>query len=164
MSEIVEDTAALRPELNTINWQFLPFDKLKNRELYELLQLRSEIFVVEQTCIFQDMDGADLDAMHLLGMQDGQIVAYARCFDAGHKFAEASIGRLVTRNTLRGKGVGHLLVQKSIDAVISYWGQQPIRIGAQQRLERFYEQHGFCRTGVPYSEDGIAHIEMLRMA
>ncbi len=148
--------------MSEIDWKFSAFDALTLTELYELLQLRSEVFVVEQACVFQDMDGADSEAMHLLGTAGGQPVAYARCFAAGVKFNEASIGRLVTRSTLRGTGAGHLLLRRAVASVAQQWGPQAIRIGAQARLENFYRQHGFVPTGEPYIEDGIAHIEMLR--
>ena len=148
--------------MSGITWRFVAFDALTPRELYAVLQLRSEVFVVEQACVFQDMDGADVQAMHLLGTLAGQLVAYARCFAAGVKFAEASIGRVVTRNSLRGSGSGHVLLQKAIACLSQQWGPQAIRIGAQARLEPFYRQHGFVKTGAPYSEDGIPHIEMLR--
>lgn len=147
-----------------ISWQFLSFEALSKQQLYALLQLRSEVFVVEQACVFQDMDGADLVAMHLLGTVDGQLAAYARCFAAGEKFAEASIGRVITRSALRGSGAGHLLMREALARALRHWGAQPVRIGAQARLENFYQQHGFSNTGATYIEDGIAHIEMLRPA
>jgi ElaA protein len=147
---------------NEISWKFAAFDALSLTELYAVLQLRSEVFVVEQACVFQDMDGADAEAMHLLGTSSGQLVAYARCFAAGVKFNEASIGRIITRSTLRGSGAGHVLVRRAIDCITQQWGPQPIRLGAQARLEHFYRQHGFEPTGEPYIEDGIPHIEMLR--
>ena len=147
-----------------IDWRFVPFDGLNLQELYHLLQLRSEVFVVEQACLFQDMDGADEVAMHLLGTTGGQLTAYARCFPAGIKFEEASIGRVITRSSLRGSGAGHLLMRQAIESLYQHWGVQPIRIGAQARLEAFYKQHGFADINRPYMEDGIAHIEMLRPA
>ena len=148
--------------MNEIDWRFAAFDALTLTELYAVLQLRSEVFVVEQACVFQDMDGADPAAMHLLGTAGGRLVAYARCFAAGLKFKEASIGRLITRSELRGSGAGHVLVRRAIASVTQQWGPQAIRIGAQARLENFYRQHGFKTTGAPYIEDGIPHIEMLR--
>lgn len=148
--------------MNEIDWKFAAFDALTLSELYGVLQLRSEVFVVEQACVFQDMDGADTEAMHLLGTYGGKLVAYARCFAAGVKFKEASIGRLITRSDLRGSGAGHVLVRRAIDSVEQQWGPQAIRIGAQARLENFYRQHGFETSGGPYIEDGIPHIEMLR--
>lgn len=148
--------------MSVIAWRALSFPALKPAELYELLQLRTEVFVIEQGCVFQDMDGSDAEAMHLLGNSDGLLVAYARCFAAGAKFAEASIGRVITRQSERGKGTGHLLMRQAITCVFEQWGPQPIRIGAQARLEKFYLQHGFQAAAQPYTEDGIPHIEMLR--
>lgn len=148
--------------MNGISWRFLAFNELASAELYAVLRLRSEVFVVEQACIFQDMDGADLEAMHLLGTLEGALVAYARCFAAGVKFAEASIGRIATRDSVRGCGVGHALVEKAATCLFRQWGPQAIRIGAQARLEAFYRQHGFEKAGPQYLEDGIPHIEMLR--
>jgi ElaA protein len=148
----------------SITWTFAPFDDLSTRTLYEVLQLRSEVFVVEQACIFQDMDGADEHAMHLLGHSGGQLVAYARCFPAGIKFAEASIGRVITRISARASGMGHVLMQRAIQTMDRRWGTPPIRIGAQARLEKFYNQHGFIKASPVYDEDGIDHIEMVRPA
>jgi ElaA protein len=147
-----------------ITWRFVPFSALSTLELYELLQLRSEVFVLEQACAFQDLDGADTEAMHLLGERDGRLAAYARCFAAGVKFAEASIGRVVTHASARGGGIGHVLMKEAIERLQAHWGPQAIRIGAQARLEKFYNQHGFVQNGEPYIEDGIPHIEMLRVA
>jgi ElaA protein len=147
-----------------ITWRFLPFSALGTLELYALLQLRSEVFVLEQACAFQDLDGADTEAMHLLGERDGRLAAYARCFAAGVKFSEASIGRVVTHASARGGGIGHVLMREAIERLQAHWGPQAIRIGAQARLEKFYRQHGFVQYGEPYIEDGIPHIEMLRVA
>lgn len=153
----------------TLTWQWLPFDALSREQLYELLRLRSEVFVVEQNCIFQDMDGLDAQAMHLLGVrvavdsaQVPELVAYVRCFPKGVTFDEASIGRVVTRQSARGGGLGHVLMAEAIRALQQQWGAQPIRIGAQAHLQAFYERHGFADMGKPYVEDGIAHIEMVR--
>lgn len=145
-----------------IRWKLCGFDALSLHELYNLLQLRTEVFVMEQACAFQDMDGTDAQAMHLLGLQGQQVVAYARCFPAGVKFAEASIGRVITRSTVRGTGLGHVLMDKAIESVGTVWGAQAIRIGAQARLKNFYSGHGFVDLGLPYLEDGIDHLEMLR--
>jgi ElaA protein len=142
-------------------WQCKTFDALNAAELYALLQLRTEVFVVEQTCIFQDMDGADDQALHLMGTRDGQLVAYARLFPAGVKFDEASIGRVITRSSARGTGLGHALIRQAMAALVAQWGEQPIRIGAQARLKAYYARHGFVDVGKPYIEDGIDHIEMV---
>ena len=145
-------------------WSLLPFESLSPARLYALLRLRSAVFVVEQNCVFQDLDGSDAQAMHLLGeaAPGGELMAYARCFGPGVKYAEASIGRVVTDPEARGTGLGHGLMREAVAALHRHWGAQPIRIGAQARLQAFYEQHGFARTGEPYIEDGIPHIEMLR--
>ncbi len=154
-------TASQRISPPTLDWKLAAFNTLSAPELYAVLQLRTEVFVMEQNCVFQDMDGADDQAMHLLGSQNGQLLAYARLFPAGIKFAEASIGRVVTRMSARGGGLGHVLIQQAIAAVHNQWGKQPIRIGAQARLKAYYSQHGFVDVGVPYIEDGIDHIEMV---
>ena len=152
----------------SIEWQWLPFEALSREQLYALLRLRSEVFVVEQNCVFLDIDGQDDKAMHLLGSRlvDGtqRLVAYARCFPKGISFAEASIGRVVTKSSARGGGLGHLLMAEAIRALQQHWSPQAIRIGAQAHLKNFYQQHGFVDMGLPYDEDGIAHIEMLRVA
>lgn len=144
-----------------IQWKLSAFDALSAHALYELLQLRTEVFVVEQNCIFQDLDGADAQATHLTGRRDGQLLAYARCFPAGIKFAEASIGRIVTSKRVRGSGLGHLLIEQALAAVATLWGRQPVRIGAQARLKNFYTGHGFVDVGIAYLEDGIEHLEMI---
>ena len=99
-----------------------------------------------------------------MGCSGGQLVAYARCFRAGIKYAEASIGRVITRSNTRATGLGHLLVQRALEAINAHWGAAPIRIGAQARLEKFYNRHGFAKVGPVYDEDGIDHIEMVRPA
>ena len=144
-----------------VEWTLSAFDALSVHHLYELLRLRTEVFVVEQNCVFQDLDGADAQAMHLMGRRDGQLLAYARCFPAGIKFAEASIGRIVTSQRVRGSGLGHLLIEQALAAVATQWGRQPVRIGAQTRLKNFYAGHGFADVGIAYLEDGIEHLEMI---
>jgi ElaA protein len=142
-------------------WSLSAFDALGVQDLHDLLQLRSEVFVVEQNCLFQDIDGADGQAVHLLGCRGGVLIAYARCFPAGVKFSEASIGRVATRRSARGNGLGHLLMEEAVAAVCSLWGPQPIRIGAQAHLKEFYSSHGFVDVDMPYVEDGIDHLEMV---
>ena len=145
-----------------IEWQWLPFDALSREQLYALLRLRSEVFVVEQNCVFLDIDGQDEKAMHLLGFRATELVAYVRCFPKGISFAEASIGRVVTKPAARGGGLGHLLMAEAIRALQQKWEPQAIRIGAQAHLKAFYQQHGFVDMGLPYVEDGIDHLEMVR--
>lgn len=151
-----------------LTWQYLEFGALSPHQLYAALQLRSEVFVIEQNCPYQDLDGTDAQALHVLGWApQGQagtepsLLAYARCFPAGVKFAEASIGRVMTRLSLRGKGGGVALMHQAIACVHQQWGVQPIRISAQARLEHFYGNLGFTTASAPYLEDGIPHIEML---
>ncbi len=147
-----------------MNWSWCTFNDLAPAHLYELLQLRSEVFVVEQNCVFLDLDGSDDVALHLLGREEGErgaLLAYARCFLPGLKFAEASIGRVATRSTARGNGLGHALIAEAMRGLCQHWGEQPIRIGAQAHLERYYARHRFVNVGQPYLEDGIEHIEML---
>ncbi len=157
-----------RPETAALVWRCLPFDALQATTLYSILRLRSEVFVVEQRCVFQDMDGADADCMHLLGESTDPaggaplLRAYARLVPAGLKFAEASIGRVVSDPALRGTGVGHALMAHAVQMLTSLWGRQPIRIGAQAHLQGFYRQHGFETASPVYDEDGIDHVEMLR--
>lgn len=150
-----------QPEGSGLVWTAEPFDGLGVEALYEILRLRSEVFVVEQKCLFLDLDGLDARAWHLRGHARGRLVAYARLFDAGVGFAEASIGRVVTHPDARGNGTGHALIARAIDLVGRTWGVQPIRIGAQAHLAAFYARHGFRDVGKPYVEDGIPHREML---
>ncbi len=145
-----------------VHWQCLPFDALSTQQLYALLRLRSEVFVVEQACIFQDLDGLDQQAMHLLGLQGAELLASARYFPKGVTFAEASIGRVVVSPGARGSGLGHQLMVQALACLQAEWGAQSIRIGAQAHLRDFYASHGFEDVGRPYIEDGIPHLEMLR--
>ena len=146
-------------------WETIVFAELTTPVLYALLRLRSEVFVVEQQCVFLDIDGLDESAVHVLGWSQGQLVATARCMPVGYSgFTEASIGRVATGASVRGSGAGHVLMHLSIAALHQNWGVQPIRIGAQAHLENFYQKHGFVKGSKPYLEDGIVHIEMLRPA
>lgn len=144
-----------------VSWSDCALEAMAPLTLYAMLQLRSQVFVVEQNCIFLDPDGLDAQAVHLLGHVHGRLQAYARCFPPGVAFAEASIGRIVTDPATRGSGSGHELVRQAKALVQRRWGEQAIRIGAQARLRRFYESHGFVDDGKPYIEDGIPHLEML---
>jgi len=151
------------------SWTWGRFDALTNHDVYDLLALRSEIFVVEQDCVFLDADGADRDAWHLLarhdasGLRDGhaRLAAYLRCIDPGARYREPSIGRVVVASAWRGTGLGRLLMIEGIGRCRASWPGQAVRIGAQARLERFYASLGFVREGSPYDEDGIEHVEMV---
>ncbi|GAB2793143.1 ElaA protein [Hymenobacter luteus] len=147
----------------TLTWTTKPFEALSLAELYALLQLRSEVFVVEQTCAFQDIDGQDQAAFHLLGYTEtGELAAYSRLFGAGISYPEASIGRVVVSPKFRRYGLGRELLRESIGAVAGLFGAQPIQIGAQLYLQQFYESFGFRQVGEGYLEDGIPHIHMVR--
>lgn len=139
------------------------FDELTKKELYEVLHLRSEVFVVEQDCVYQDIDGKDERALHLLGWEDQKLVAYARCFEAGDYFDEASIGRILVRENYRKMGYGHQITKASIKAIKTKYKADKIKISAQIYLVMFYESHGFKTKGDRYMEDGIPHIAMLRV-
>lgn len=138
------------------------FNELSVGELYEILQLRSEVFVVEQNCVYQDVDGKDEKALHVLGKVDHKIVAYARLFKANDYFENASIGRVAIAELFRANKWGHDLIKESISGIESNFGAQPITISAQLYLKNFYEQHGFYQVTETYLEDGIPHIEMLK--
>jgi ElaA protein len=138
------------------------FQQLGVDNLYDALQLRCRVFVLEQGA-FLDPDGIDRHAWHLLGRDAaGALVAYLRVVDPGHKFEEPSIGRVVTAPEVRGSGAGRALMAEGVAACKGYWPGQGIRISAQLHLERFYNGFGFVRVGEPYGEDNIAHIQMLR--
>lgn len=143
------------------SWHCRPFDELSTTDLYALLQLRQEIFVVEQDCVYQDLDGLDDRAWHLFCTDpDGRHLAGARCLPPGLGFTESSIGRLVTRKSARGTGLGRELMQRALDFNLRRWPKQDIVIGAQAYLENFYASLGFAGEGQPYDEDGILHIHM----
>jgi ElaA protein len=136
------------------------FNKLSTQELYEMLQLRSEVFVVEQNCVYQDVDGKDQKAIHVLGYIGNDLASYCRLFDAGHYFEQASIGRVIVSPKHRDKKLGHELIQVAIANVEKEFGQTNITISAQLYLQKFYESHGFKVTSDTYLEDDIPHIEM----
>lgn len=149
-----------------IEWQFSSFDELSKRDLYELLAQRQNVFMLEQACLYPDIDGYDVEAHHLLGWRtiDGrrQLAAYLRVMAPGTKYDEMSLGRVLTTQAGRGTGAGRALLARAIDCAERLYPGQRIRIGAQQYLERFYQSFGFQTVSAPYDEDGIMHIEMLR--
>lgn len=142
-------------------WRFARFDDLTAREVHDILQARSAVFVVEQACVFQDVDGVDMQSWHLFSREGNEVAAYCRLIPPGVKYAEASIGRVITTAIARGRGNGRSLMNEALSRAASLWPGQPIRIGAQQRLERFYQSLGFKTVSEPYDEDGIPHVEML---
>ena len=149
----------------TLSWTIKPFDKLTLTELYTLLRLRVEVFVVEQNCPFQDIDGLDDRAYHLLGYTAaGELAAYARLFDAGISYEQVAIGRVAVGLAHRRLGLGQELMQQAVAQCEVLFGGQAIKLGAQLYLKRFYEGFGFVQCGEGYLEDGIPHIPMLRAA
>ncbi|WP_136482736.1 GNAT family N-acetyltransferase [Cognatitamlana onchidii] len=138
------------------------YDELSKAHLYALLQLRSEVFVVEQDCVYQDIDGKDQDALHILGFKADKLVAYTRIFKPGLYFEEASIGRVVVAKEERKHSYGYDIMKASINAIETYYNQKTIKISAQCYLQKFYTNCGFEAVGASYLEDGIPHIAMLR--
>jgi ElaA protein len=143
-----------------IQWKIKSFENLSVNELYDILRLRSEIFVVEQNCVYLDLDGKDKLALHLFGEFEGKIVAYSRLFKAGVSFDNASIGRVVVGANYRDRKWGHDLMREAIAGIKTHFGESKITIGAQLYLKKFYESHGFIQTSEMYLEDNIPHIEM----
>ena len=144
-----------------LRWDLKKFEELNVDELYAVLRLRSEVFVVEQNCVFLDMDDKDQLSYHLLGWKDAMLVAYTRLVPPGVAYNLPSIGRVVTSPAERRSGVGKLLMKKSIDETIRLFGHASIKIGAQVYLKKFYASLGFQPAGDVYLEDGIEHITMI---
>ena len=149
-----------------LHWKWKAFPELSVDELFELLALRQEVFVVEQRSIYQDVDGYDRGSYHLLGTTgepDRPVLsAYLRVLPPGLKYPEVSFGRVVTAPSLRRRGQGKELVEKGLAFIEAHYPHMPIRIGAQEYLRRFYEGFGFRAVGDVYDEDGIPHVDMLR--
>ena len=145
-----------------LDWYLKRFEDLSVEELYELLRLRSEVFVVEQRCNFMDMDNKDQKCYHLLGRKDHKLLAYARIVPPGLSYEFPSIGRILVSGEGRGMGFGVSLLEMSISTVEKLYGKTTIRIGAQLYLEKFYGSFGFFRSSSVYLEDEIEHIEMTR--
>lgn len=144
-----------------LNWSFKKFDALTAAELYSILRLRNEVFVVEQNCVYQDADDKDQLSMHLCGWYGNKLIAYTRIIPPGISYTEASIGRVVTSPACRRTGAGRKLMRESISCCLSLYSCASIRIGAQVYLTDFYRSLGFRPVGNQYLEDGIPHIEMI---
>jgi ElaA protein len=147
-----------------VYWYLKHFRDLSTTELYQILQLRNEVFIVEQNCPFQDLDDKDFFSFHFMGFDTDtqKIVAYTRLLPPGISYSEASIGRVVTSPISRGTGIGKVLMQKSLDTLEEMFASANIRIGAQLYLKNFYESFGFQQDSEVYLEDGIEHILMIR--
>jgi len=143
-----------------LDWILKKFESLSPFEVYAVLQLRNEVFVVEQNCVFQDADDKDQESYHLLGYVGNKLVAYTRLVPPGVIYDDASIGRVVTSPSVRRSGAGRELMKNSIAHCYRLFGERPIRIGAQLYLKEFYESFGFHQISDVYLEDGIEHIYM----
>lgn len=144
-----------------LNWVFKKFDELTTAELYAVMQLRNEVFVVEQNCVYQDADDKDQPSVHLCGWNGAKLVAYTRIIPQEISYTEASIGRVVTSPAYRNTGAGRQLMKESIRRCCSEFNCTAIKIGAQVYLTAFYQSLGFIQCSSEYLEDGIPHIEMI---
>ncbi len=145
----------------TLHWTLKKFEELSPVELYRIMQLRNEVFVVEQNCPYQDADNKDLKAHHFMGWDNDTLVAYTRLIPPGISYDEASIGRVVSSPQYRGTGAGRALMELSIQNTLILFGCNAIKIGAQLYLKKFYESLGFVQCSDEYLEDNIPHIEMI---
>ena len=143
-----------------IKWVNKKWDKLTREELYSILRLRSEVFVVEQDCVYQDIDDKDQKAIHLLGYLNNELLAYSRVFDEGDYFKETSFGRAIIKKEKRGLGYGDELVKESLKIIKNEYGNKKVKISAQAHLKNFYSKHSFKKKGNEYLEDGIPHVSM----
>jgi len=144
-----------------LNWILKKFEELTTSELYKIMQLRNEVFVVEQNCVYQDADDKDQPSLHFCGWDGEKLVAYTRIIPQGISYTEASIGRVVTSPAYRNTGAGRQLMKESIDRTFSQFNCTEIKIGAQVYLTGFYQSLGFVQSGPQYLEDSIPHIEMI---
>ena len=146
--------------MSELTWTYKNFNELTPQELYNILKLRSEVFVVEQNCVYLDTDNKDQQSFHLCGWKENDLVAYARILPPGLAFEEASIGRVVTNPLYRKTGAGRILMDHAIERTLSQFNVSEIKIGAQLYLLNFYTSLGFRISGPEYLEDDIPHIEM----
>lgn len=145
-----------------MDWQCLRFGELSTNRLYQILKIRQEVFAVEQNSVYLDVDGRDLDALHVFTARKDELIAYCRVLPPGLKYTEASIGRVLTTSAARGSGAGRQLMDYALRVCTEHYPGQGIRISAQLYLEEFYRSFGFASCTAPYDEDGIPHIEMLK--
>ena len=147
-----------------IDWQWCCLDELTARQQYAVYAAREAVFVVEQHCVYQELDGLDLDAHHLIGWNDGNVAAYLRVLVPGVKYAEPAIGRVLTAKAFRRTGLGRQLMHTALEYVERHYPKRSVRVSAQVYLDSFYRGFGFARCSEQYLEDGIPHVEMLRPA
>ena len=134
------------------------FKELDSITLYNILELRNSVFIVEQNCVYQDIDNKDREALHVIFKKKGKVVAYTRCFAPGLYFKEASIGRVVVLKNQRNNNYGHQIMKISLQAILSNYNTKNVTLSAQTYLKKFYESHGFYKIGKEYLEDGIPHV------
>lgn len=144
-----------------MEYKIRTFDELSNKELYSILRLRSEIFVVEQNCVYQDLDNKDLNAYHLMAVENGELIGYLRILNKGVSYKEASIGRVVVKKEYRRKKLGLEIINKGIDFIINTLQEKEVRISAQVYAKNLYEKAGLVEVSEEYLEDDIPHVEML---
>jgi ElaA protein len=150
--------------MNEVVWKIKSFEKLTMKELYAILKIRQEVFIVEQTCYYLDADGYDEKAIHIWGEKNAEIVAYCRIFEPKIKYSESSLGRVLTNPSYRNLKLGKVLLKIALNTIEVKFNTTQVRISAQDYLLRFYSEFGFISTGVEYLEDDIPHTEMLRKA
>jgi ElaA protein len=148
----------------TLQWQTLAFTELTGEQVYAILRLRQQVFVVEQRCAYLDLDNLDQQATHMLGVRGKELVAYQRCLAPGLSYPESALGRIVVSASMRGRQLGRELVQRGIEHNLSRWPGSGIRINAQAHLQDYYGALGFAAEGGEYLEDGIPHRQMLYRA
>ncbi|MFM1875424.1 MAG: hypothetical protein RL266_1161 [Bacteroidota bacterium] len=146
----------------SLRWDWKRFDELTAEEVYTILCVRQQVFVLEQECLYLDADGKDRKAFHLMGFDGEELVAYARILDPGVSYSEVAMGRILTTEKIRGRGAGIELMEVGLKKIAEHYGNVPVRISAQTYLLDFYGKFGFRSTGKEYLEDEIPHTEMLR--
>lgn len=148
----------------SLRWEWKAFNDLTADEVYTILCVRQEVFVLEQECLYLDADGKDRNSFHLMGFDGNDLLAYARIVEPGISYTEVSIGRILSSKKARGTGAGIELMEQALSRIEEHYGKVPIRISAQSYLLKFYQKFGFESTGKEYLEDEIPHTEMLRPA
>lgn len=148
--------------VSMIQWFTKSFEELTNSELYAIMQVRFNVFIIEQNCMAEDLDDYDQKALHLYGMENGKVVAYTRIFGPGKKYEQAAFGRVLTAKEARGKGVGKELMKRTLDVIAAHYGKVPVKISAQSYLLKFYSELGFEQVSEEYDDYGLPHIDMIR--